>query len=84
MLRWFRERIPKDMGVPADRVTPDASFIEDLSADSIDVVELILAAEEEFQVSIPDEDAATMRTVADVIRYIGERRGSRVVHEECC
>ena len=72
------------MGVPADQVTPDTSFIEDLSADSIDVVELILAAEEEFQVSIPDEDAATMRTVGDVIRYIGERRDNRVVHEECC
>ena len=84
MLRWFRERMSKDMGVPADRVTPDASFVEDLSADSIDVVELILAAEEEFQVSIPDEDAATLQTLADVIRYIGEHRGNRVVHEECC
>ena len=84
MLRWFRGRMSKDMGIPADQVTPDTSFIEDLSADSIDVVELILAAEEEFQVSIPDEDAATMRTVGDVIRYIGERRDNRVVHEECC
>jgi acyl carrier protein len=84
MLRWFRERIRKDMGVPADRVTPDASFAEDLSADSIDVVELILAAEQEYQVSIPDEDAATMKTVGDVIRYVGERRGDRVVPEECC
>ena len=84
MLEWFRERISRDWGVPDDRVTPDASFAEDLSADSIDVVELILVAEEEFQVSIPDEDAATMRTLGDVIRYIGERRDNRVVHEECC
>ncbi len=84
VLQWFGDRISKDWGVPDDQVTPGASFAEDLSADSIDVVELILAAEEQFQVSIPDEDAATMRTLGDVIRYIAERRDNRVAHEECC
>jgi len=51
-------------------VTPTASFIEDLGADSLDTVELVMAFEEEFDVEVPDEDAETLQTVGDVIKYI--------------
>ena len=57
-------------GVPADQVTPDAKFIEDLGADSLDTVELVMALEEEFGHEIPDEQAEKLQSVGDVIKYI--------------
>ena len=68
-----KEIIVEQLGVNADQVTQDASFIEDLGADSLDTVELVMAFEEEFGVDIPDEDAEQMRTVGDAIKYLMEQ-----------
>ena len=65
--------IAEQLGVKPDEVTPQASFIDDLGADSLDTVELIMALEEEFGVEIPDEDAEKMRTVGDAIKYVGQK-----------
>tara|TARA_B100001939_G_scaffold293859_1_gene266643 strand:- start:498 stop:740 length:243 start_codon:yes stop_codon:yes gene_type:complete len=58
------------LGVNADQITPNAKFIEDLGADSLDTVELVMALEEEFGNEIPDEEAEKLVTVGDVVRYI--------------
>ena len=68
-----KEIIVEQLGVNPEQVTPNASFIEDLGADSLDTVELVMAFEEEFSVEVPDEDAEKLQTVGDVIRYIQER-----------
>ena len=68
-----KEIIVEQLGVNADQVTPDAKFIEDLGADSLDTVELVMALEEAFDVEIPDEDAEKIRTVQDAIDYIDKR-----------
>lgn len=65
--------IAEQLGVKVEEVTPQASFIDDLGADSLDTVELIMALEEEFGVEIPDEDAEKMTTVGDAIKYIEEK-----------
>lgn len=65
-----KEIIAEQLGVPASDVTPEASFIEDLGADSLDIVELVMALEEEYGVEISDEDAEKIRTVKDVVTYI--------------
>ena len=65
-----KDIIVEQLGVNADQVTPDAKFIEDLGADSLDTVELVMALEEEFDIEIPDEDAEKMTTVADAIKYL--------------
>jgi acyl carrier protein len=62
--------IVEQLGVDADEVTPDASFIEDLGADSLDTVELIMAFEEEFGVEISDDEAEKIRKVKDAVEYI--------------
>ena len=62
--------IVKELGVTADQVTPEAKFIEDLGADSLDTVELVMAFEEEFDIEVPDEEAEKLQSVGDVIRYI--------------
>ncbi|MFH1765171.1 MAG: acyl carrier protein [Gemmatimonadota bacterium] len=67
-----KEIIINELGVDPEKVTSDASFVEDLGADSLDTVELVMAFEEEFGVDIPDEDAEQMRTVGDAIRYLKE------------
>jgi len=64
------EIIIDELGVEADKVNADASFVDDLGADSLDTVELIMSFEEEFEIDIPDEDAEQMRTVGDAIDYI--------------
>ena len=69
--------IAEQLGVKAEEVTPQASFIDDLGADSLDTVELIMALEEEFNVEIPDEDAAKMTTVGDAVRYIEEKTANK-------
>ncbi len=68
-----KEIIVDELGVETDKVTTDASFVDDLGADSLDTVELIMAFEEEFEIDIPDEDAEQMRTVGDAVAYIDER-----------
>lgn len=64
--------IVDQLGVKEDQVTPEAKFIEDLGADSLDIVELVMALEEEFGSEIPDEQAEKLLTVGDVIKYIEE------------
>ena len=64
--------ITEQLGVNPDQVTPDAKFIEDLGADSLDTVELVMALEEEFGQEIPDEEAEKLQSVGDVIKYIEE------------
>ena len=61
------------LGVEASKVTNDSSFIDDLGADSLDTVELVMAFEEEFGLEIPDEDAQEIRTVADAIKYLQDK-----------
>ena len=68
-----REIIINELGVEAEKVTDDASFVEDLGADSLDTVELVMAFEEEFGVDISDEDAEQMRTVGDAIKYLEKK-----------
>ncbi|MCI5724341.1 MAG: acyl carrier protein [Fusobacterium gastrosuis] len=70
MLDKVKEIIVEQLGVEADQVKIDSNFIDDLGADSLDTVELIMAFEEEFGVEIPDTDAEKIKTVKDVIDYI--------------
>ena len=67
--------IVEQLGVNADQGTPEAKFIEDLSADSLDTVELVMALEETFGQEIPDEEAEKLQSVGDVIKYIEETQG---------
>jgi len=68
-----KEIIVEQLGVNADQVKPEASFIEDLGADSLDTVELVMAFEEAFGAEIPDEDAEKLTTVGAVINYLKEK-----------
>ena len=70
----IKEIVVEQLGVSADEVIPEASFIDDLGADSLDIVELVMAIEEEYGLEIPDDDAEKMQTIQDAIRYIDERR----------
>ena len=65
-----KEIIVNELGVEAEKVTAEASFVEDLGADSLDTVELVMAFEEEFGIDIPDEDAERMRTVGEAVDYL--------------
>jgi acyl carrier protein len=67
--------IVEQLGVDAEEVTPEASFVEDLGADSLDTVELIMAFEEEFGVEISDDEAEKIRKVRDAVEYISKRSG---------
>ena len=67
--------VVEHLGVEAEKVTEDASFIDDLGADSLDIVELVMAFEEEFGVEIPDDAAEKISTVSDAIKYIDENKG---------
>lgn len=65
-----KEIIAKELEVSVDQLTPEAKFIEDLGADSLDTVELVMALEDEFGLDIPDEDADKLRTVGDALSYL--------------
>ncbi len=70
-----REIISKQLGVDQSEVTPEASFVEDLGADSLDTVELVMAFEEAFNIEIPDEDAEKITKVKDAFDYIKKKLG---------
>jgi acyl carrier protein len=65
-----RDIIEKELGVEREKLTDNASFIEDLGADSLDIVELVMEFEKEFNIDIPDEDAEKLRTVGEAISYL--------------
>ena len=65
--------IVEQLGVSKDEIVQEASFIDDLGADSLDIVELVMAMEEEFDLEIPDEDAEKIQTIGDAIAYVKER-----------
>jgi acyl carrier protein len=67
-----KDIIVEQLGVKPEQVTPEAKFIEDLGADSLDTVELVMALEEEFGIEVPDEQAEKLQSVGDVIKYIEE------------
>lgn len=70
-----RSIIVEQLGVDAEEVKPEASFVEDLGADSLDTVELIMAFEEEFGIEIPDDEAEKIKTVRDAITYVSNNAG---------
>ncbi len=70
-----KDIIEKELGVEREKLTDGASFIEDLGADSLDIVELVMEFEKEFNVDIPDEDAEKLRTVGDAIGYLNNKIG---------
>ena len=67
--------IVEELGVERDKLTAEASFMEDLGADSLDTVELVMAFEKEFDIDIPDEEAEKLRTVGDALKYLHEKTG---------
>jgi acyl carrier protein len=71
----LRRIISEQLGVDESQVVPAASFEEDLNADSLDLVELIMSLEEEFGIEISEEDAEKIRTVGDAVEYVGEHKG---------
>jgi acyl carrier protein len=68
-----KDIIVEELGVEREKLTNEASFMEDLGADSLDTVELVMAFEKEFNIDIPDEDAEKMRTVGDAMTYLREK-----------
>jgi acyl carrier protein len=70
-----KDIIVEELGVEREKLTSDASFMEDLGADSLDTVELVMACEKEFDIDIPDEDAEKLRTVGDAMNYLHEKIG---------
>ncbi len=70
-----KDIIEKELGVEREKLTDGASFIEDLGADSLDIVELVMEFEKEFNIDIPDEDAEKLRTVGDAVAYLNSKLG---------
>ena len=70
-----KDIIVEELGVERDKLAEDASFMEDLGADSLDTVELVMAFEKEFDLDIPDEEAEKLRTVGDAMQYLHEKVG---------
>ncbi len=76
LFEQVREVIVRELSVPESQVTEDATFDGDLRADSLDVVELVMALEDEFDIEIPEEDAEKIQTVGDAVRYLEEKQVS--------
>lgn len=70
-----KDIIAEELGVEREKLTDEASFMEDLGADSLDQVELVMAFEKEFDIDIPDEEAEKLRTVGDAMKYLHEKMG---------
>ena len=75
MVEKVKDIIVEELGVEREKLTDSASFMEDLGADSLDTVELVMAFEKEFDIDIPDEDAEKLRTVGDAMNYLHEKIG---------
>ena len=73
MVQKIKDLIAESLGVSHSEVVPSASFIEDLNADSLDIVEMVMQFEKEFDIEIPDDDAEKMQTISDAIGYLKER-----------
>jgi acyl carrier protein len=71
-----KDIIEKELGVEREKLTDSASFIEDLGADSLDIVELVMEFEKEFNIDIPDEDAEKLKTVGDAMSYLRKKVGA--------
>lgn len=71
-----KDIIVEELGVERDKLTNEASFMDDLGADSLDTVELVMAFEKEFDIDIPDEEAEKLRTVGDALNYLHEKTGN--------
>ena len=74
MFEKIRDIIVEQLGVDESQVTMEASFVDDLGADSLDIVELVMAFEDEFGVEIPDETAEKIATVGDIVKYLEENK----------
>jgi acyl carrier protein len=72
-----KDIIVEELGVERDKLSDGASFMEDLGADSLDTVELVMAFEKEFDIDIPDEEAEKLRTVGDAMKYLHEKMGGK-------
>jgi acyl carrier protein len=70
-----KDIIVEELGVEREKLTSEASFMEDLGADSLDTVELVMAFEKEFDIDIPDEEAEKLRTVGDALKYLHDKLG---------
>jgi len=68
----IKKIIVDQLGIDESKITENSSFVDDLGADSLDIVELIMAFEEEFDIEIPDEDAEKMKTVGDAVKYLNK------------
>ncbi|MGH7561093.1 MAG: acyl carrier protein [Gemmatimonadales bacterium] len=75
MVDKVKDIIVEELGVEREKLTDDASFMEDLGADSLDTVELVMAFEKEFDIDIPDEEAEKLRTVGDALKYLQDKLG---------
>ena len=74
MFEQLTDIISKQLKTEADRITPDTNIIEDLNADSLDVVELLMAIDDTFGVTVPDEDVQSLKTVKDIVDYVESRQ----------
>ena len=72
-----KDIIVEELGVEREKLTAEASFMEDLGADSLDTVELVMAFEKEFDIDIPDEEAEKLKTVGDALKYLQEKMGAK-------
>jgi len=70
----IKKIIEEQLGVEGEKIKEEASFIDDLGADSLDIVELVMAMEEEYDIEIPDEDAEKLKTVGDVVNYLKDKK----------
>ena len=70
IFKKVQEKVAEQLGVELEEITMEASFIDDLGADSLDIVELLMALEEEFEIEIPDEEAEKLTTVGDIVEYV--------------
>ena len=77
MVEKVKDIIVEELGVEREKLTESASFMEDLGADSLDTVELVMAFEKEFDIDIPDEEAEKLKTVGAALKYLQEKMGSK-------